>query len=303
MIEVLERVSKKLGVKLEEKQVQRVVKEFIAKTAPSVNLEGKVLTFDGSWTIVSKEYKEPYHSITAGALKETIEKFIKPSGIEELAKRKKVINIIDVGFGLGYNVAVALGFIKKENPNCEVEIYSFEKHVLESIPILPEPFSEIHKKILDSLPSFSWDGVNFNLLLGDARETIQKLENFGAHVVFHDGFSPYRNPELWTYHFLERIKNLMHESGIWVSYTSALPVRKALKLLGFGLSTTLALGRKRSGTLAKLGGSDNLPSQELQKLEISPYAIPFEDPCLCLDREEIIIRYLIKVELNRCRST
>ena len=45
-----------------------------------------------------------------------------------------------------------------------------------------------------------------------------------------------------------------HKDGVWVSYTSSLPVRKALKELGFSLSTTKSVGRKRGGTKAYFGG-------------------------------------------------
>jgi len=46
-----------------------------------------VRTEDGSLTLFSEKFNEPYHSLTAGAFKEAVEKFCKPCKIEEKAKK------------------------------------------------------------------------------------------------------------------------------------------------------------------------------------------------------------------------
>ncbi len=302
MLELMERLLQSMKVELAQSQKERVLKEFYAKRRPSVEGKGLIMTVDRSLTLINPSYGEPYHSISAGALTEVLKKFIEPSGLESLALEKDVIRILDVGFGLGYNSAVAIYTVKSANPKAKVEVLSFEKELPQSIPLLPPPFTEVHKRLLEGIPSFESDGISFRLLLGDARKSIREVEGFCADVVLHDGFSPMRNPELWTYEFLREVKGLMRLGGVWISYTSSLPVRRALELLGFGLSSTSSVGRKRGGTKGVLGGEHGLSWEEMEKLKSSPHAIPFEDPELSSEGEEILMRYLIKVECLKCKG-
>lgn len=292
----LERCLSERGLTLDERSTDNIIKDIKAWLKPSVEARGIIATQDGSLTLISDKYGEPYHSLTAGAISECLVKFIEPSQIVKKAQKGKV-RILDVGFGLGYNLAVALERIKTVNPYAQVEIISFEKELPEIIPLLPEPYKGYQKLLLDGLPEFCKDGISFRLLLGDARESIRKIENFFADAVFHDGFSPYRNPELWTYEFLREIKIHISLEGIWVSYTSSLAVRKALKMLGFGIATSQSVGRKKGGTVASLTLRDLLTAEELKKLITSPYATPFRDETLKAEPLEILINYRINVEL------
>ena len=287
----------KHGIELSSVHFENILKELSVWLCPSVEGSGVAKTQEGDYTIIHPHYREPYHSLSAGAVRECLEKFLKPSGLLERAEHLKRVRILDVGFGLGYNLAVAIRELRAINPRLEIEILSFEKELLRAVPPLPETYQPYLRLLWDGLPGFEREGISFRLLLGDARERIREVEEFKAHAVFHDGFSPYRNPELWSLHFLERVKGLMEEEGVWVSYTSSLAVRKALKELGFRLSGTGSVGRKRSGTRACLVGRDELSKQEMNKINHSPYAIPFLDPYLDREEIEILIDYRVRVEL------
>ena len=292
----LERCLSERGLILDEKSINSIIRDVKVWLKPSVEGEGIKATQDGSLTLISDKYGEPYHSLTSGAIRECLLKFIEPSQVVKKAQKGKV-RIIDVGFGLGYNLAIALERIKRANPYAEVQILSFEKELPEIIPLLPEPYKGYQKLLLDGLPEFCKDGISFRLLLGDARKTIKQVSEFIADAVFHDGFSPYRNPELWTYEFLREIRLRVSLEGIWVSYTSSLAVRKALKMLGFGIATSQSVGRKKGGTVASLTLRDLLSTAELKKLSTSPYAIPFRDETLKAQPLEILINYRVNVEL------
>ncbi len=287
----------RLGIELPQDNRKAVLREIKAWLKPSFEGKGLVKTQEGDYTLLHPLYGEPYHSLSAGAIRECLEKFLFPSGLLEKAKSYKRLRLLDIGFGLGYNVVVAIKKLKDVNPLLEIEILSFEKELPTHIPPMPEEFKEIHKKILEKLPHFEEDGISLKLCLGDARERIREVQSFGAHGVFHDAFSPYRNPELWSIDFLARIKRLMDLKGVWVSYTSSLPVRKALKDMGFKLSTTESVGRKKGGTKAYLVGEDQLTNEEAKKLYTSPYALPFLDPELNREPLYILIDYRIRVEL------
>ncbi|CAA6820277.1 MAG: SAM-dependent methyltransferase (EC, partial [uncultured Sulfurovum sp.] len=58
-----------------------------------------VLCEDGSKTLFSKEFDEPYHSTKDGALHESLEKHVKPA--LQIKKMSKKLVILDICFGLG----------------------------------------------------------------------------------------------------------------------------------------------------------------------------------------------------------
>ena len=71
-----------------------------------------ILCEDGTNTLFSKEFNEPYHSTKDGALHESLEKYVKPS--LTLSKNKTELTILDICFGLGYNTFATLYYIKQQ---------------------------------------------------------------------------------------------------------------------------------------------------------------------------------------------
>ncbi|WP_461829666.1 tRNA (5-methylaminomethyl-2-thiouridine)(34)-methyltransferase MnmD [Aquifex sp.] len=297
LVKYLEDYLFRKGLKLSQEDYSLLLREFL-RFAHDPTQEGAfpVPTSDGSLTLINKFYGEPYHSQTAGAVREALYKFIYPSKILERAKEREVVRILDVGFGLGYNIAIALKHIWEENPNVKVEIISLEKELRKDIPLLPEPYREVHELVLSAVPEYEDERLKIKVLLGDARKEIQKLKGFKADAVFHDAFSPYKNPELWTYDFLKLIKENMDPYGYWVSYSSALCVRKALFLLGFQVGSSRELGRKRKGTVASLKSPvPPLDEDEVRKLHLSPFSKPLRDENLNKEPLEILLDYLVEV--------
>ncbi len=286
----------KKEVKLKEEEFNTILRE-LKRFAYNPFGEGVNLapTADGSYTLIHTKYGEPYHSQTAGAIREAFWKFVKPSRLLEKAKKKEVIRILDIGFGLGYNLAVALKHLWDTNPDLRIEIISFEKELLKNIPLLPEPYTEIHKMLISSIPEYEDERLKIKVYVGDARKEIKRV-NFTADAVFHDAFSPYKNPELWTYDFLKLVKERIDKEGYWVSYSSSLSVRKSLILLGFKVGSSKEVGRKRKGTVASLKSPvPPLEEAELRKLALSPFSKPMRDENLSKEPLEILIEYLLKV--------
>ncbi|WP_448588112.1 tRNA (5-methylaminomethyl-2-thiouridine)(34)-methyltransferase MnmD [Thermocrinis sp.] len=279
----------------EREQVLKVLERW---SKPSVKGKGLVRTKDGSFTLISERYGEPYHSLTAGAITECLEKFIEPSELLKKAQGAKVISVVDVGFGLGYNLTVLLKKLRDLSKGVYVRIISFEKELPEEPPAPPEEYRAFWSLLWENLPKFEKEGIHFELLLGDARREVQKSKDFQADAILHDAFSPYKNPELWSLEFLKELVKLLKPDGVWVSYTSSLAVRKALRILGLRLQSTVAVGRRSSGTRAGFLMEENLPEKELSRLENSPYAIPFLDPNLERKPLHILVDYALRVVYN-----
>jgi len=274
----------------------------------------KVETADGTFTLWHPLFEESYHSVSAGALEESIKKFLIPSQLPLLAKEKDEINLLEVGFGLGYNLVATCVTLLKVNPNLKIHYVGFERELSPLLKELklPEPYGGIYERIKENLlkgkDEFEIDQLRVKILYGDARKRVKELEGEKFDALYHDAFSPRKNTELWTLEFLREIKSLLTEEGFWVSYSTALPVRRALFELGFKIYNTLPVGRRSPGTAATLKGIPRdertypLTPKEREKLFKSPKAVPFRDPCLCLPREEIWNNYQKEV-LERSRST
>jgi len=270
----------------------------------------KVETADGSYTLYHPLFGESYHSVSAGALREGLEKFLYPSQLVERVKVEnlKEVSILEIGFGLGYNLVVSLHHLWEVKRNLKIRYVSTE---LELSPLLwelklPEPYGEIYEELKARLgegkDTVTLGSAEITILFGDARRTIQTLKGESFNAIFHDAFSPKRNAELWTLEFLSLLKGLLESKGFWVSYSTALPVRRALYELGFKIYSTPPIGRRSPGTGATIEGLPlndyllPLTPKELQKILHSPRAKPYRDPCLCLPREEILKNYLEEVE-------
>ncbi len=295
---LLERAYKK-GINLSDRDVTRAVSDLRRWTSKGFPRDGAVRTADGTYTLIHGEFGEPYHSLSAGAVRECIEKFIKPAALIDKVEHSQEINILDIGFGLGYNVAVAIALTRKVNPSIRINVISFDKEIPESIPLLEDEFGRYQRLLLTDRDRLLREGINFNLLMGDARKSIRGVREFRADVAFHDAFSPYKNPELWTLDFMKEVRRLMKPEGVWVSYTSALCVRRALLELGFGIKGSIPVGRRRGGTLASCMWSGyELPESEGEKLKTSPYACPMRDENLNEERINILIDYRLDVILR-----
>lgn len=262
-----------------------------------------VKTGDGSITFYSQDYDETYHS-SSGALAEAFNKFCKPCLISEIAERVGSISILDVGFGLGYNILAALHTASEANPNCIVKIVSLEKDILPNEQLgsleIPDELKdnfEIVKKAAED-GCYRKGGIDITILEEDARETIQKVDGqFDA--VFFDPFSVRKNPEMWTVEFFKEIARRMSDSAILATYSSATPVRTGMIEAGLKIGPGPGDEMKRGGTVAtKKGQIDLFSSKELERLKRSPERIPYYDQALNSSREDII-RYREELKEKR----
>jgi len=252
---------------------------------------GAVRTADSSLTFFSSEYGENYHSVS-GAMAEAVNKFVRPCKIKELAIRGN-LRILDIGFGLGYNIVAALHAARTAREGCGIEIVSLEKSILPPQELdmmeLPPELAQYYGLVKEMAERhFSrGEGIRLSILEGDARKKIKDTKTtFDA--VFLDPFSPRKNPELWTVEFFRQIAGRMTETAILATYSAATPVRCGLKEAGLRIGPGPGDAMKKGGTLAtKNGDLEPLSEKEARRLEISPERVPFYDLGLNYTAEEI----------------
>jgi len=195
-----------------------------------------VLCEDGSYTLFSHDFDEPYHSTKDGALHESLEKHVKPS--LPLKSHKDQLTILDICFGLGYNTFATLYYIKKHKLTTKIHILSpeFDEALLHSLSSFnfPSEFDSIQHIIKEVSKNLYYEDAQFKIeiLLGDARQSIPKIKE-KIDIVYQDAFSPAHNPLLWTKEWFSDVRALCKEDAILTTYSSAAAIRLGLYENGF----------------------------------------------------------------------
>ncbi|PHS42367.1 MAG: hypothetical protein COB07_01095 [Sulfurovum sp.] len=195
-----------------------------------------VLCEDGTNTLYSKEFDEPYHSTKDGALHESLEKHVKPAF--SLKKDKTALVILDICFGLGYNTFATLYYIKKHQLKIKVHILSpeFDEELLRSLVdfAFPPEFDDIGYIIKAISQDLYYEDEQFKIeiLLGDARQSIPKIKD-KIDIIYQDAFSPAHNPLLWTKEHFCDIRTISNDDAILTTYSTAAAIRLGLYENGF----------------------------------------------------------------------
>ncbi|MCC5658735.1 hypothetical protein LC608_17425 [Nostoc sp. XA010] len=268
------------------------------------------LTADGSFTFVSQEFGESFHS-HYGAKQESFFKFVEPTQLTTVAQ-KPVLRLLDICYGLGYNTAAALQTIWAVNPNCSVEVIGLELNpAVPQAAIAHHLFDNWNCNYIEILSQLAFEHqvqiprLKAKLLIGDARTTITLLRQSGfwADAIFLDPFSPPQCPQLWTVEFIKQVSLCLHQDGLLATYSCAAAVRTALLSAGLAISSTPPVGRRSPGTVAAYSNSTqhwlnhsypltafSMLSQPEKEHLLTRAAIPYRDPELSDSTEVIIMR-------------
>jgi len=227
-----------------------------------------VLCEDGTNTLFSKEFNEPYHSTKDGALHESLEKHVKPS----LALKKDKSELIILDIGLGYNTFATLYYIKKHKLKTKLHILSpeFDEGLVRSLDtfVFPSVFDTIKHIIKAISQDLYYEDEQFKIevLLGDARKSIPKIKE-KIDIIYQDAFSPAHNPLLWTKEHFTDIRTIAKDDAILTTYSTAAAIRLGLYENGFYIFVHHA-EMMRYSTVASLVMLDSLEyiDMELKKI-------------------------------------
>lgn len=261
-----------------------------------------IKTEDGSATIYLEEYGEAMHS-SHGAYEESEIKHVGPSGILE---KEGPLTLLDIGFGMGYNILALLAGLSRSAPGREVTIYSFEKDnyyrdLLGRISFGDERdrWYALVRRAFEEEEARE-GGIHISVLFGDARKRIHEMQNLHADAVFQDPFSPAHNPELWTVEFFKALSDSMKDDAVLTTYSGALHVRGALLAAGFKIGRGPGMGKKREGTLAgKKMVPQELGAPEVKHILDQVKSTPYRDLSGNDSREEILERRLDEMARKR----
>jgi tRNA 5-methylaminomethyl-2-thiouridine biosynthesis bifunctional protein len=91
---------------------------------------------------------------------------------------------------------------------------------------------------------FEGGAVELTLALGDAAVLVPQLV-LGADAIYLDGFSPARNPDMWSAPLLKAVARLARPVATLATWSTARPVRDALAAGGFALELRPGFASKR----------------------------------------------------------
>lgn len=204
------------------------------------------MTADGSATLFSERYAQAFAS-QRGALAESQEVFLEGSGTAGRLAEGQSVGVLEVGFGTGLNFFVTAEACLA-HPEAKLAYTALEHHLLPAASVSGLGYgalldTDVVAHYLEwraglreasGTHTFERDRVRLELLLGDAPEQAMPMNMFDT--VYHDGFSPDVNPELWTEAFLGRLVSALAEGGTLVSYCVQGAVRRRLTALGLVVS-------------------------------------------------------------------
>jgi tRNA U34 5-methylaminomethyl-2-thiouridine-forming methyltransferase MnmC len=195
---------------------------------------------------VSQRFDDPYFSLNDG-LSETRHVFL--SGNDLPDRLRPGFHIAELGFGTGLNLLATL----IANPGIPVRYTSFEAYPLSAPDIARalDAFPEARAVADEFLAHWAAGRTMFQLgpiavtiIIGDARNTLRAWDHC-ADAWFLDGFSPAKNPELWSSEILMQVAHHTAPDGTFATYTAAGHVRRALAEGGFTVERRPGHGRKR----------------------------------------------------------
>ena len=257
----------------------------------------KLTTKDGSLSLYSLNYEEGFHD-KDGALKESINKYLLPSQLNQLSNTSKIV-ILDVCMGMGYNSGCILEELLKRSQKTEWHGLEIDPRPLQ-IGLNEKTFQKLWSpKILNFFycinKSGKWnEGFNEGTIhWGDARQKINEISaSLKFDVILLDPFSPQKCPELWSEQFISLLSEKLSFNGRLITYSSASSVRASLKKAGLKLYSirpatedqnkwsmgTVAMKRTLDETfISKNCQFKNLSAKELEHLRTRS-SIPYRDP-------------------------
>jgi tRNA 5-methylaminomethyl-2-thiouridine biosynthesis bifunctional protein len=228
------------------------------------------LAFAPDGTPVSEAYGDVYHS-AAGGHAQARHVFLAGNGLPERWRGRDDFVILETGFGLGLNFLATWLAWRNDARRCRIlRFVSFEKHPFTAGDLAivhaawPE-FTELSGLLRARWPALvagqhrvELDGgdVDLELVFGDAGESLPAQDG-AADAFYLDGFSPAKNPELWSPALCRNLARLAKPGATLATWSVAGGVRQALHAAGFVVKKSPGFAGKRQ----MLAGSFHFPDR------------------------------------------
>lgn len=238
------------------------------------------ICFSEDKTLYAEDFSDAYHA-KGQAVEEAEYVYIKGCKIQENWKNSFNYTIAEFGFGSAINF-LCTWKVYESDPDrpSNLNYISFEK-----FPIKVEQLKEI-LAVYPSLKKYSNlllkqyehlnQGLNFisfgelaprlSLYIGDIREELPKISS-PVDAWYFDGFSPAKNPEMWSSEIISLAKKNSHQATTFSSFSAASIFKNSLKENLATFTKAKGFGNKRDMLEGVING-DNKKSIESKRIAI-----------------------------------
>ncbi|HTY04453.1 MAG TPA: bifunctional tRNA (5-methylaminomethyl-2-thiouridine)(34)-methyltransferase MnmD/FAD-dependent 5-carboxymethylaminomethyl-2-thiouridine(34) oxidoreductase MnmC [Rhodocyclaceae bacterium] len=215
------------------------------------------LGFAGT-TPYSARYDDIYHS-AQGGLDQARHVFLGGNDLPQAWHGRERFVILETGFGLGLNF-LATWQAWRDDPNrcrrlhfVSVEKHPFRRDDLATLHAQWPELADLSQQLLAVWPMlvpglhrlhFENDAVTLTLVFGDAVDWLPQL-SLAADAFYLDGFSPDRNPELWSDAMFAQLRRLAAPGATLATWTVAEDVTRRTTGADFQWEKRPGFGNKR----------------------------------------------------------
>ena len=236
-----------------------------AASAP-LQLETPMFTVDDAGVAQSQRFGDIYAS-RAGATAQAQDVYLAGVDLPGRWQHQKLHTVLELGFGLGGNFLATLNAWRNDPNACAQLDYV----AIEGYPISAADFAQLtpnqHPMIAEL--AARWPGaeagpepgfhciefdqgrVRLILVFWDVLKALVEL-NIRADSVYLDGFSPAKNPEMWSTPVLTGVRRLLKPDARLASYSVAGALRGDLTALGFNVARKPGFAEKKQRLEASL---------------------------------------------------
>ena len=198
---------------------------------------------------VSTRFDDPYFSLNNG-LAETRHVFLAGNQLPD--RLRDGFHVAELGFGTGLNLLALAALWRDMGAPGVIRFTSFEAfpmaaaemgRALTAFPALADMAAPLVAQ-WGAGQRITRPGVEAEIIIGDARQTLPRWQG-QADAWFLDGFSPAKNPELWSADLMAEVARHTAPGGTFATYTAAGHVRRALAAAGFAVERAPGHAGKR----------------------------------------------------------
>lgn len=241
------------------------------------------LDWNEAGTPVSSEFGDVYFSNDNG-LSETRYVFLQQNRLPARFSHhdSDIFVIGETGFGTGLNFLATMAAFLEQAPQTgngsRLHFISFEKYPLtqadlrKALAAWPE-LAHLNQDLIAQWPLpvcgchrliFAGGRIRLDLWLGDIKEMLPQVPHPATGLVdawYLDGFSPAKNPEMWTQDLFDGLARLARPQATIATFTCAGFVRRGLIAAGFAMQKVKGHGSKREMLAGER--ADKLPQQTI----------------------------------------
>lgn len=229
------------------------------------------LSFQANGAPFNDQFNDIYFDLETGC-QQSNEVFIQANNIyQRLLQLPATFTIAETGFGTGLNFLLTLqayqkaikDITAKKNRDIlpKLTFISVEKYplsasqLLSSLSLIPS-LAPFYQLLLDKYPTnfdqpftaYFFDGlVELKVIFSDAQQGLSQLPTNKQGLVdawFLDGFSPAKNPDMWTKSLFEQVARLSKPQATLATFTVAGFVKRYLQHVGFRVCKKPLSGKK-----------------------------------------------------------